>query len=188
MDKSSLVLGPLELCPLCYYYRNLPRTLGRKIPTWPLDRVAGSASLSPFLYMEPCKRAFVCDNLRDSGTKKRWAQQPQKGGWHFISRWEAACLGFRRVPCCPPSWGSAGKRLSSESSPWKKGAQLTPRGELIMCSPRAVFLGWKMCHGGKNNKGAEISAATESPETGIVNKACLSVCCPHPLLLGVSHH
>lgn len=28
----------------------------------------------------------------------------------------------------------------------KKGAQLSPRGELIMLSSLAVFLGWKMCH------------------------------------------
>lgn len=186
MDKSSLVLGPLELSPLCCYYRNLPRTLGRKIPTWPLDRVAGSASLSPFLYMVPCKRAFVCDNLRDSGTKKRWAQQPQKGGWHFISprsRWVSGECPAALLPGAPQ--GSTCPRRAHSG---KKGAQLTPRGELIMCSPRAVFLGWKMCHGGKNNEGAEISAASESPETGIANKARLSVCCPHPLLLGVWHH
>lgn len=142
VDKSSFVLGPLELSPLCCYSRNLPRTLGRKIPTWPLDRVSGSTSLSPFLYMEPCKRAFVCDNLRDSGTKKRWAQQTQKGGWHFISprsRWEAACLGFRRVPCCPPSWGPAGKRLSSESSLWKKGGPAdAERGAHYVLSPGCV--------------------------------------------------
>lgn len=31
----------------------------------------------------------------------------------------------------------------------KRGAQLSPRGELIMLSPLAVFLGWKMCHRGK---------------------------------------
>lgn len=31
----------------------------------------------------------------------------------------------------------------------KRGAQPSLKGELIMFSPLAVFLGWKMCHGGK---------------------------------------
>lgn len=110
--------------------------------------------------------------------------------FHKPEKQVGSCVsGFQQSALLPSFLGLCREALVlKELTLEKKGAQLTPRGELIMCSPLAVFLGWKMCHRGKNNEGVEISDTAESPETGIVNKARLSVCCPHPLLLGVLHH
>lgn len=115
---------------------------------------------------------------------------PERGlAFHKPEKQVGSCLsGFQESALLPSFLGLGREALVlRELTLEKRGPADAKRGAHYVLSS-AVFLGWKMCHGGKNNEGAEISAATESPETGLVNKARLSVCWPHPLLLGVLHH
>ena len=99
----------------------------------------------------------------------QWAKEemgpaaPERGlAFHKPEKQVGSCVsGFQESALLPSFLGLCSEVLCPQRAhPGKKGAQLTPRGELIMCSPLAVFLGWKMCHRGKNNEGAEISDAT----------------------------